>query len=420
MTGWSSKASARDERRDAPGRKVLKDRRSPPPRGRMGTISEPELVDVYVRAVRDQPHERVLRKQRQRPRERLLQRAQFLLDEAHVHDEEIRGRRRRRSLQRVLDGRVRGKQLRGKVRLAYRRVVRREVVPRVTERTYPQLAVEVHARVRVQTRGAAFASHRVVGHDGHVREGFSRGHHRAEGDDALRRLRLAVRPDVPGGTRRGWGKRREGRGTIARGTSASARRGRRRSVDRSVRSEALSVGASARRASAGGATRRVAHHDSRTPSTASSAPQSGVCIARVWSSPPSLLDPSRRRGDAPRRRAGASWMPPRDPRPPTFVARLARANRTRDALLATPPSTRSRVLALAKDARAAVRCDPRTANATSRGAHCARRRGLGLDGDDGCLMMSARTSEGDLLDDETRRAPAKPQLIVDRARSVSS
>ena len=175
-------------------------------------------------------------------------------------------------------------------------------------------------------------------------------------------------------------------------------------VDRSVRSEALSVGASAQRANAGGATRRVAHHDSRTPSTASSAPQSGVCIARVWSSPPSLLDPSRRRGDAPRRRAGASWMPPRDPRP-TFVARLARANRTRDALLATPPSTRSRVLALAKDARAAVRCDPRTANATSRGAHCARRRGLGLDGDDGCLMMmSARTSEGDLLDDETRRA----------------
>ena len=174
-------------------------------------------------------------------------------------------------------------------------------------------------------------------------------------------------------------------------------------VDRSVRSEALYVGASARRANAGGATRRVAHHDSRTPSTASSAPQSGVCIARVWSSPPSLLDPSRRRGDAPRRRAGASWMPPRDPRP-TFVARLARANRTRDALLATPPSTRSRVLALAKDARAAVRCDPRTANATSRGAHCARRRGLGLDGDDGCLMTSARTSEGDVLDDETRRA----------------
>ena len=199
----------------------------------------------------------------------------------------------------------------------------------------------------------------------------------------------------------GRGGKDEGR---SRGGRQRARDGGGGGLYRSVRSEALSVGASARRANAGGATRRVAHHDSRTPSTASSAPQSGVCIARVWSSPPSLLlDPSRRRGDAPRRRAGASWMPPRDPRP-TFVARLARANRTRDALLATPPSTRSRVLALAKDARAAVRCDPRTANATSRGAHCARRRGLGLDGDDGCLMTSARTSEGDVLDDETRRA----------------
>ena len=80
---------------------------------RLLALREAELVHVHVRAVGDEADERVLGQQRQRLRERLPQRGELILHQAHVHDEEVRGRGRLGSLQRVLDGGVRRKELRG-------------------------------------------------------------------------------------------------------------------------------------------------------------------------------------------------------------------------------------------------------------------------------------------------------------------
>ena len=78
------------------------------------------------------------------------------------------------------------------------RVVRGEVVPRVAKRADPQLAVEINTRVRIEARGAPLAPHRVVRHGGHVWQVLPRRDKRAERHHALRRLDLAVGPDVPG------------------------------------------------------------------------------------------------------------------------------------------------------------------------------------------------------------------------------
>ena len=156
-----------------------------------------ELVDVHVRPVRDQTHGRVLRQQRKRLRQGLLQRAEFLLDEAHVHHEHVRRRRPCGPLELVLDGGVGGEQLGGEVGLADGRVVLGKVVSRVAEGTDPQLRVEVHPRVRVEARRATLAPNGIVGHDGHLGQNLARGDQRAEGNDALLCLHPGVGPDVP-------------------------------------------------------------------------------------------------------------------------------------------------------------------------------------------------------------------------------
>ena len=156
--------------------------------------------------------------------------------------------------------------------------MRGEVVAGVAERADPELAVEIDARVGVEAGGASLAAHRVVGDHGHVREDLTRGHHRAERDDAFRRLDLAVGPDVPARAGARDSPRRAGvrmkdlsRATAGGGSGRRARARVRGNRSRSTAREMLK----ARGRDAG-----VAHHDSRTPSTASRAPQSGVCIAR--------------------------------------------------------------------------------------------------------------------------------------------
>mmetsp|Transcript_600 Transcript_600/g.2454 ORF Transcript_600/g.2454 Transcript_600/m.2454 type:complete len:203 (-) Transcript_600:235-843(-) len=164
---------------------------------RLLALREAQLVHVHVRAVGDEADERILGKQRERLRERLPQRRELILHQADVDDEEVRGRWGLGSLQVVLDGGVRREELRGQVRLGDARVVRGEVVARVAEGADPELAVEIHARVRVEARRAALAPHGVVRHHGHLGQVFPGGHERAEGHHALRGLDLAVRPDVP-------------------------------------------------------------------------------------------------------------------------------------------------------------------------------------------------------------------------------
>ena len=164
---------------------------------RLGALVKPELVDVHVRPEGDQAHRRVLRQQRQRLRQGLLQRPEFFLDEAHVNHEEVRGRRGGGSLELVLDGGVRGEQFRGEVGLADGRVVLREVVAGVAEGADPELSGEVHPRVRVEARRATLAPNRIVGHDRHLGQNLARGDQRAERNDTLLRLHLGVGPDVP-------------------------------------------------------------------------------------------------------------------------------------------------------------------------------------------------------------------------------
>jgi hypothetical protein len=170
--------------------------------------------------------------------------------------------------------------------------VRGEVVARVAEGADPELAVEIHARVRVEARRAALAPHGVVRHDGHLGQVFPGGHERAEGHDALRGLDLAVRPDVPvlGDRAKGVAVRFDGSRLELRAPPRTARVSPVTAVTTFRRTRRDRVCAEAPR-SIGDTT---AYHDRRTPSTASRAPQSGVCIA------PSLRRARRSQTSTPR------------------------------------------------------------------------------------------------------------------------
>ena len=81
---------------------------------RLGTVRKLQLVHVHVRPERNQPNQGVFRQQTQRLRQTRFQTRQLFIRHAHVHQKQIR--RRRRDLvrvDRVINHEIIRKQLRG-------------------------------------------------------------------------------------------------------------------------------------------------------------------------------------------------------------------------------------------------------------------------------------------------------------------
>ena len=98
----------------------------------------------------------------------------------------------------VLEGGVLGIEFGREVRFGDLGVVRGKVIAVVAEGADPDLGGEVDAREGVEDGGAGLAAERRVGkRGGNARVGAEEGDGCGEGDDALARLHLGARPQVP-------------------------------------------------------------------------------------------------------------------------------------------------------------------------------------------------------------------------------